>query len=185
MYKIKTNKMIIFLFFSFYFFGIFISLCHIFLKTKQNKNTNKHTKSRTSSWPILEQTDRYYQCPKLNTFIVWTYVEPPIFDVFVVVLLFFILFCFFFFVLFCFFVFVFVFNLIFGGGRKPNAPPPPSGGADLKHGARRCEYLKTHFHVRLSCCLQGTHFMEKSWKVIWQDPLWEKIGNFNPHCHKF
>ena len=25
--------------------------------------------------------------------------------------------------------------------------PPPGGGADLKHGARRCEYLKTHFHV--------------------------------------
>ena len=107
MYKIKTNKMIIFYFFHFIFFGIFISLCHIFLKTKQNKNTNKQTKSRTSSWPILEQTDRYYQCPKLNTFIVWTYAEPPIFDVFVVVLLFFILFCVFVFFAFVFFLFNF------------------------------------------------------------------------------
>ena len=52
MYKIKTNKITL----SYFIFCIFISLCHIFLKTKQNKNTNKQTKSRTSSWPILEQT---------------------------------------------------------------------------------------------------------------------------------
>ena len=99
MYKIKTNKMIIFYFFHFIFFGIFISLCHIFLKTKQNKNTNKQTKSRTSSWPILAQTDRYYQCPKLNTFIVWTY-----FGCFrcCFVILYFVQFCF---CLFCFCLF--------------------------------------------------------------------------------
>ena len=177
----------------YFIFCIFISLCHIFLKTKQNKNTNKQTKSRTSSWPILEQTDRYYQFPKLNTFIVWTYAEPPIFDVFVVILLFiyFVLFCLVLFLFFCFcFVclFFFLFHLRrWTQAQRPLLPPPspPRRCADLKHGARWCEYLKTHFHVRLSCCLQGTHLMEKSWKVIWQDPLWEKFGNFNPHCHKF
>ena len=127
MYKIKTNKMIIFLFFFifFFFFCIFISLCHIFLKTKQNKNTNKQTNSRTNSWPILEQTDRYYQCPKLNTFIVWTYAEPPIFDVFVVVLLFFILFCSFF--CFCFLFCLFVCFLFYLRRWTQAQPPLPWG----------------------------------------------------------
>ena len=132
MYKIKTNKMIIFYFFHLIFFCIFISLCllcHIFLKTKQNKNTNKQTKSRTSSWPILEQTDRYYQCPKLNTFIVWTYAEPPIFDVFVVVLLFFILFCFVQFCFcFCLFCFCLFFRKILFAAVDASPMPPPWWG---------------------------------------------------------
>ena len=135
MYKIKTNKMIIFYFFHFIFFWhIYFTLSYIL----KNKNTNKQTKSRTSSWPILAQTDRYYQCPKLNTFIVWTY-----FGCFrcCFVILYFVQFCF---CLFCFCLF-FRKNLFAAVDASPT--PPPGGGADLKHGARRCEYLKTHFYV--------------------------------------
>ena len=147
MYKFKLIRWWLF------FVRIFISLCNKSLKTKQkHKQTNKQTNKikdkfmtdTSTNRPILSMSKTgYFYC--LNLF--WMFSLLFCYSLFCSVLFSFV----FVFVCFVFVCFVFVCffrkKIICGGGCKPNAPPPPRGGADLKHGARRCEYLKTHFHV--------------------------------------
>ena len=140
MYKIKTNQMMII------FFRIFISLCNKFLKTKQkhkqtNKIKDKFMTDTSTNRPILSMSKtEYFYC--LNLF--WMFSLLFCYSLFCSVLFSFV---------FVFVCFVFVCFLEknylrrWMQAQRPPPPPPPGGGADLKHGARRCENLKTHFHV--------------------------------------
>ena len=203
MYKLQTNKTI-------FFWHIYFTLSYILKNKNKQKTTNKQinkkqtNKKQTNKNKNKQQQQQkknkdkfmtdtranrpYYQCPKPNTLLFepmqnlrfWMFSLLFCYSLFCSVLFSLVfVFCFFF---ICWFVCLFL--ILFAAVDASPTPPPPGGGADLRHGARRCEYLKTYFYDSPVVC-KGPISWKRAEKLFDRTPFEKNLEIFTSTATNF